>query len=208
MTLESLRIVAVLSFGLAASALALASGSGSGSAAVAAEPAAEFFVRTQIAELAAVLASGKPERFDVLRARMRAVADFDGFAKQALGKAWQKLSAEQQRRFTSALQGLLESYYMNKPGAIFDKEKVVVKEAKVAGRGVLVSAAIKQKDVDVGLVIKLHQGPTSWLVEDVAIDGLSMLEDYRAQFQSYLKKKSVDELTSRLASKAAANLAK
>ncbi|MBI5507470.1 MAG: ABC transporter substrate-binding protein [Deltaproteobacteria bacterium] len=180
-----------------------------GRPALAAEsPPADVFVRAQIDELADVLTGGAPNRFEVLRARVRAVADFDGFAAKALGKTWGTLAAEEQQRFKTAMQGLLESHYMNKPGAIFDKNKVVVKEATPKDGSAAVRLTLKRKDVDVGVVVKVHPGPGAWIVDDVVIDGLSLLEDYRSQFQTFLKKKTVAELIAKLDAKAKANLGK
>jgi phospholipid transport system substrate-binding protein len=177
-------------------------------AAEAAPPAADAFVRGKVDELADLLASDKPDRLDQVRDRVREVADFSGFAERALGKTWAKLSKDERAQFQAALQELLESHYMAHPGKVFDKNKLVVQSAKNDAEGALVTATVKQKDVDIGVIVKLKKVGDGWLVRDVVLDNLSLLEDYRAQFQSYLKKKTLAELTAKLKSKAAANLAK
>jgi phospholipid transport system substrate-binding protein len=162
------------------------------------------FVRAEIGALGDLLTGGAPDRVEVLRDRIRAIADFDGFARKSLGKRWATLSAAEQRRFKAAIQRLLESYYMSKPGSIFDKRKVSVQGAKVTGEEADVALTVARKDADVAVVVKLQRVRGGWVAQDVAIDGLSLLEDYRAQFRSFLRKRSVRELIERLESRAKA----
>jgi phospholipid transport system substrate-binding protein len=162
------------------------------------------FVRAEIGALADLLSGGAPNRFDVVRNRIRAIADFDGFARKSLGKTWETLSPREQKRFKEAVQRLLESYYMSKPSSIFDKKKVSVQGAKVKGEEAEVALTVERKDVDVAVAVKLHRANAGWIVDDVAVDGLSLLEDYRAQFRNFLKKRSVRELIDRLNARAKA----
>ena len=168
-------------------------------------PPPDEFVRAEIGALAKLLAGGAPGRFDAVRARVRAVADFEGFARGSLGKTWATLGPGEQRRFKETLQRLLESHYMNRPSSIFDERKVAVEGAKVTGERADVPLTVERKDVDVAVVVKLRRAGAGWIAEDVVIDGLSLLEDYRAQFRSYLKKHTVRELIARLDSRAKAN---
>jgi phospholipid transport system substrate-binding protein len=174
----------------------------------AAPPAADAFVRGKVDELADLLASDQADRLDQVRERVRQVADFSGFAERALGKSWVDLAKDERTQFQAALQALLESHYMARPGKVFDKNKLVVQSAKLDAEGAVVTASVKQKDVDIGVVIKLRKAGDGWQVRDVVLDGLSLLEDYRSQFNSYLKKKSLSQLIDKLKSKAQANLAK
>lgn len=165
----------------------------------------DAFVRDEIGALGDLLTGGAPDRYDVLRDRIRAIADFEGFARRSLGKTWATLSPRDQRRFKETLQRLLESHYLSKPGAIFDPRKASVQEAKVTGDEAEVPLTVKRKDADVAVVVKLHRGRTGWIADDVAIDGLSLLEDYRAQFRSFLRKRSVAQLIERLDARAKAS---
>jgi phospholipid transport system substrate-binding protein len=167
-------------------------------------PPPDDFVRAEIGALADLLTGGAPDRFDVLRQRIRAIADFDGFARSSLGKTWGTLGPGEQRRFTAAIQRLLESHYMGRPSSIFDERKVSVDGAKVTGEAAEVGLTVARKDVDVGVVVKLRRAGAGWIAEDVAIDGLSLLEDYRAQFRSFLRKHTVRELIDRLDARAKA----
>jgi phospholipid transport system substrate-binding protein len=171
-------------------------------------PAADVFVRAKIDELADLLASPRADRLDQVRDRVREVAYFSGFSERALGKTWATLSKDEKARFQAAMQELLESHYMARPNSVFDKNKVQVRSAEADEDTAVVVATVKQKDVDIGVVVKLKAKGDAWQVQDVVIDGLSLLEDYRAQFQTFLKKKSLAELVDKLKSKARANLGK
>lgn len=168
-------------------------------------PPPDEFVRAEIGTLAELLAGGAPGRLDAVRARVRAIADFDGFARSSLGKTWATLAPGEQKRFKETLQRLLEGHYMNKPSSIFDERKVSVEGAKVTGDRAEVPLTIERKDVDVAVVVKLRRAGSGWIAEDVVIDGLSLLEDYRAQFRGFLRKHSVRELIARLDARAKAS---
>jgi phospholipid transport system substrate-binding protein len=179
-----------------------------GGAGAAEATAPDEFVRVEMGALADLLGGGAPGRVEAVRRRIRAVADFDGFARASLGKTWETLSPGEQRRFREALQRLLESYYMSKPSSIFDEEKASVEGAKVDGEQAEVAVTVDRKDVDVSVVVRLHRAGAGWIADDVVIDGLSLLEDYRAQFRSFLRKRTVRELTARLEARAKAQYAK
>lgn len=158
------------------------------------------FVRAEIGALAELLDG--PGGQEAVRDRIRAVADFEGFARESLGKTWTTLSPGEQRRFKEAVRRLLESHYLSKPASIFDEKKVSVNGAKTTGDGAEVALTIDRKDVDVAVDVRLRRAGAGWVAEDVVIDGLSLLEDYRAQFRTFLKKRSVPELTARLEARA------
>ena len=48
---------------------------------------------------------------------------------------------------------------------------------------------------------KLNSGPTGWRVYDVVVEGVSIVNNYRAQFDRFLSKKSFDELLQALREK-------
>jgi len=175
--------------------------------AMAAPPEAAGFVRAKIDQLADLLMSDAPDRLEQVRRRMQELTDFSGFSERALGPTWGTLTRDEQLRFQRALQRLLESHYMGRPASIFDKQKVQVKSAARVGEQMAVSLAVQRDDVDIDVVVELQALRDGWQVRDVAIDGLSLLEDYRAQFQTYLKKKSLNELIAKLESRAQKNLA-
>ena len=49
-----------------------------------------------------------------------------------------------------------------------------------------------------GLDYKMNRPGTAWLIRDVAIDGVSLVENYRAQFARVLRRSSDAELLERL----------
>lgn len=116
-------------------------------------PPPDEFVRAEIGALSDLLTGGAPDRLEVLRRRVRALADFDGFARKSLGKTWGSLSPGERKRFRDSLQGLLESYYMGRPGSIFDERKASVQGAKVTGEEAEVALTVAREDADVAVVV-------------------------------------------------------
>jgi phospholipid transport system substrate-binding protein len=66
-----------------------------------------------------------------------------------------------------------------------------------------VTGIVHQEDVDVEVVVRMQQNHGTWIAYDVVFDGLSLMEDYRHQFTTFLRKKSVDALIARLSERAA-----
>ena len=167
--------------------------------------AADDFVRGEISMFMATIRSSDPGRFVTLRHKMQQVMDFDKFSKSVMGSKWNTTSAADKRKFVAALQSLMESYYINRPANVFVSNRMTVDEVIPSGANTAVRCTIKQSDVDIEVMIKLSPVGSSWQIEDVTVDGLGLIEDYRAQFQSFLKRKTLDQLITRLQERAAAN---
>ncbi len=165
--------------------------------------APDAFVNQQIDALNGILARDKASQLPALRAHFKDVLDFSGFAQAALADRYAKLTDKQRLGVKDALQELLESRYLvggsRKP---FDRNKVALGAAKEDGELAQVDGKVKQSEVDVQFVLKMRRFKQSWKVYDVIIDGLSLQEDYRSQFATFLKKNSVDDLIARLHSRA------
>jgi phospholipid transport system substrate-binding protein len=170
---------------------------------LAAKPALpERFAQAEIDRLAKILATASPSRLESLRAELRTVIDFDGFAERTMGPRWADLTAEQRRGVRAALQDLLESAYLSPRASQFDKDRCIIKKTDAEGENRRVYVTLKDPQADIAVVFKLRPQAGAWLAYDVVVDGMSLVADYRTQFQAFLKTKSVDELIARLHAKA------
>jgi phospholipid transport system substrate-binding protein len=162
------------------------------------------FVNQQIDALNRILAGDPSTHTAALRQAFKDVIDFNGFAQGALADKSASLSVKQRENVRDALQELLESRYLAAGHKPFDRNKIVLGATHQIGDTVELEGLLKQKEVDVKFVLKMRAAADRWRVHDVVIDGMSLLDDYRSQFATFLKKKSVEELVAKLHSRAQA----
>ena len=171
-------------------------------------PPAEKSVTVRIDEFFDLMQNERPNRVKILHGRLLQAIDLDYLAKSVLMDKWTSTSAVDKQRFKDALVALIESSYKTKSAKIFDKIKVVVAESVPNGDATDVKCVVKQPDTDadIEVVISLKYDTSSWRVQDVNIDGLSILEEYRSQFREFLKRRTLEQLITRLHERTEANL--
>ena len=150
----------------------------------------------------------KNERKSILLALIKERFDEHEFARRALGATWQKRTKEEQVEFVEAFSDLLEGTYVDKidtylaKAGSFSEKNILYLNETVKGSYVVVSTQIitgEDSKIPVLYLFKNKQG--NWLVCDVAIEGVSIAKNYRAQFTEILATSSFKELIAKLKSK-------
>jgi phospholipid transport system substrate-binding protein len=141
-----------------------------------------------------------------LERRHRAVAvlhrvfDFREMSRRSLG-ANARRHSDRLEEFTPLFVNLLEHTYMSQLEENGNAQIEYVKEL-VDGDMAQVETKTKLKDgTEYSVNYKLHFGPSGWRVYDVVVEGVSIVNNYRAQFDRFLSKKSFDELLQTLREK-------
>jgi phospholipid transport system substrate-binding protein len=129
--------------------------------------------------------------------------DWREMSRRSLGPHWRKLNEEQRKNFVTLFSQLLERTYLDRVES-YSGEKVTYAGEKVDGDYATVeSTVLTSKNVDTPVVYKLKKDGDSWLVYDISIEGVSLVYNYRTQFNSILSKSSYDELIAKLKEKIA-----
>lgn len=150
----------------------------------------------------------KAETRPALRERIKtaiyAIFDFEEFSSRTVGTSWRDFTPEQRQAFTNAFATLLFSTYLDRVNG-YNGERVIYtgEVASDAGDRVEVRTLLTLKDnkavpVDYRM---LPKGGT-WRVYDVLIEGISLVKNYRTQFQDILSKGKPDELIARVLERA------
>jgi phospholipid transport system substrate-binding protein len=130
--------------------------------------------------------------------------DFEELARRALGKNWEPQPPPKRAEFVKTLRDLAERNYVRQfygqpdYDLKLDKEEKAGSEATVSGS---LLAASKGKKVTMELQYKLLYKGGHWVVYDVITDDLSLLENYRAEFNKIIAKESFDALLGRMKKK-------
>jgi phospholipid transport system substrate-binding protein len=139
-------------------------------------------------------AGKKGERLDKLRQVIQPKFDFSEMAKRSLGANWQRRNPEEQREFVRVFTELLENAYVDSI-ASYDGEKVVFSNEKQDKEyGEVNTKIVTKKGEEFSVNYKLHQASGNWKVYDVVIENISIVNNYRAQFNRVIAKSSYEEL--------------
>ena len=176
--------------------------------ALAAEGAPGEQVRQTVDRLLAILKDpqlkGESKRNE-RRAKLKEVIyqrfDFTEMARRSLGSEWRRLSPAEQKEFVELFTELLERAYLDKIES-YSGEKVRYLKDHVDGSYADVDTQIiDQKGQEFSVNYRLYRVNGDWKVYDVVIENVSLVNNYRTQFNRVLAKSSYAELVKRLRAK-------
>jgi len=155
-------------------------------------------LRTRIDKAVQVLKDKPPDRRAQIRKIADEVFDFPEMAKRALGVHWKELGAGDQERFVRLFSDLLDRAYFDKIDS-YNGEKVEYLAAKIDGDLATVpTRVVTDKGTDIPVEYRMRRASGRWVVHDVIIEGVSLVQNYRAQFDRIIRTASVPELMKRL----------
>ena len=126
--------------------------------------------------------------------------DFERMARWVLGKYWRTADAEQQRAFVGEFRTLLVRTYGTALLEYTD-QKINFLPARMSadGKDVTVRTEVqKPGGLPVPISYSMHLREDGWKVYDVAIDGISLVSNYRTTFSAEIKSNGIDGLIRRL----------
>jgi phospholipid transport system substrate-binding protein len=133
------------------------------------------------------------------RTKLREVADkafdWEAMARGSLGHHWRKLEPAQRTEFVNIFKDLIARQYMDDVDRFRGNEDVKI--LSVTARGELFQVKtqlVTASNEKVPMDYTLHRVGESWKIEDMAIEGVSMVKHYRESFNRFLVNKSFPEL--------------
>lgn len=138
----------------------------------------------------------KAERNTRVISLLTPIFDFPRMAQLSLGqKYWKQLSPEKQREFSDLFVKRIQNSYLEKL-ELYTDENVLFKETKQVKKRIHVLTELVSGDETIEVLYKLYKSGNGWKIYDVEIFGVSIIQTYRSQLQSALKKVSIDDLLS------------
>ena len=129
------------------------------------------------------------------------IFDFSEIARRALARHWQPLTDKQRAEFVSLFSDLLERSYISKI-ELYGGEKIVYSGERIDGDLAIVSTKIITKNgTEVPIDYRLLKKGDRWLVYDVNIEGVSLVSNYRTQFNKIIQTGSFEDLIQKLRTK-------
>ena len=146
-------------------------------------------------------ADKQKERRDQIRQIVASRFDFAEMAKRSLGSNWQKVNNDEQRQFVELFTELLEKSYADQIES-YDGEKIVYGRENVSQDQADVDTKIlTKKGEQISINYKLRSAGNDWKVYDVVIENISLVNNFRSQFNRILANASFAELLKKLQSK-------
>jgi phospholipid transport system substrate-binding protein len=136
------------------------------------------------------------------RAAVRKVAieifDVSETAKRALGRHWQARNEAEREEFTQIFADLLERTYVSRIDQYGGETVKYVGESMDGDTATVRSRIVTRQGTEIPVDARMLRKGDRWLVYDIAIEGVSLINNYRAQFDSIIQKTSFQELVQRL----------
>lgn len=131
------------------------------------------------------------------------IFDFQEISQRTLARNWRLFSAEQQKEFVHVFSRFLGGIYLDRIQEKYERQKVSFTEQRMtADDKAVVATRIRREDnTDIPVNYSMIQGETGWRVYDVTIEGVSLVQNYRSQFNEFLLNKTPAQLLDRLKKK-------
>ena len=141
------------------------------------------------------------ERRKAIRRIADEIFDFEEMARRALGQHWRSLTAAQQKEFVPLFADLLDRAYMSSIER-YSGKPIEYTDERVEGDFAVVSTKILTKEgTEIPVAYRMLRRDSRWLVYDVSAEGMSLVANYRTQFNNVIRKSSYDELLTRMRSR-------
>ena len=124
--------------------------------------------------------------------------DFPFMAKDALGGASGQVGGGQRQEFIQTFSYLFQDSYTRMVLKFLLKENITYNQEKLEGSKARVDTAIVRPNESIPVTYLMHQAGGGWLLYDVIVDGVSILENYRTQFAQAIRTKGFGFLLGRM----------
>ena len=142
------------------------------------------------------------ERRQVLRGITDGVFDWTEMAKRALGRHWAGRSPTEQQEFVALFRELLERAYVAKIERYAGEPVAYVGEVADGEVTTVRTKITTRQNQEVPIDYRMFRDGERWRVYDVLIESISLVNNYRTQFDGIIKTSSYEELVKRLKARA------
>jgi phospholipid transport system substrate-binding protein len=142
------------------------------------------------------------ERRDQLRQILFSRFDFTEMAKRALGSNWRRRTPQEQEEFVRLFSDVLERAYADIIESYTDEKIVYVYERVDGSYADVASKILTSRGEEYSINYKVHLISNEWKVYDVVAENISLVNNYRSQFNRVIANASYEELVRRLRDKA------
>jgi len=133
----------------------------------------------------------KKEKLEVIYEQM---FDEVELSRRTLGLNWSKLNPPQEQEFTQLFRRILEKAYIDKILSYNDEKIVFLKESMLSKDQAEVQTRVITSSKEIPIFYRVILKDGTWKVYDVVVENVSLVQNYRSQFNSLLAKNTPDQL--------------
>jgi phospholipid transport system substrate-binding protein len=140
----------------------------------------------------------KAKRRAAIKAIIAKNFDFDRMAEGSLRSYWRELDGKQRANFKDIFRDLFQDSYTRLVLNFLKKEKIVYSREEVQQDGATVKTVILRTQEQIPVDYFLTPVKEGWRVDDVKIDGVSIVENYQKSFARVIKRESYKALLEKM----------
>lgn len=123
--------------------------------------------------------------------------DYTEMSKRALAANWVPLTAGERTEFVELFKSFLSDRYAEKIEG-YSGQQVFYLSERIEGNYAEVRTELRSSKVAVPMDYRLHMRDGTWHAYDLVVDGVSLVKNYRSQFEKIIRSSSYQELVRRL----------
>ncbi len=124
--------------------------------------------------------------------------EFNAMAKHSLGQHWDKLNEAERAEFKALFQDLFQDSYTKLVLDFLKQEKILYNQEELRQSQALVKTTIVRVNEEIPVDYSLTVSQGRWVVEDVIIDGVSIVRNYQRSFTQVIQRESYKSLLQKM----------
>lgn len=140
---------------------------------------------------------------ELIEAKVLPHFDFTRMTRLAMGKNWNKASDTQKTELVNQFRTLLVRTYSSSVSQ-YKNQTIEYKPTKLAAEdkeATVKTVVVQPGGQPIPIDYRMEKMPEGWKVFDIAVDGVSLVTNYRGEFNSQVEQGGVDGLLKSLAQK-------
>jgi phospholipid transport system substrate-binding protein len=163
-------------------------------------------IKKTVDEVVSIVASkdlkkNDQKRRQALKKTISLVFDYTEMAKRSLGKHWNQRTPAEKKQFSELFATLLENSYAGKIESYNNEKIVYLKEIVEGNHAEVKSKVVTAKRDEFTLDYRMIHQNGKWMAYDVVIEGISLVSNYRTQFNKIITTNGYPELVKKLQTK-------
>jgi phospholipid transport system substrate-binding protein len=149
----------------------------------------------------------QPGKEEARRQQLRQISErafaWEEMARRALAVHWRPRSPQERQEFVQLFRDLVESTYMNRlEQASKEKQDIFYTGERVEdSRAVVSTKVLTTRRTEVPFEYRLMKEAGGWKIYDVLIEGVSLINNYRSQFNDIIRSSSYENLVQKMRSR-------
>lgn len=147
----------------------------------------------------------KKKRGQLIREAVDERFNWRAMTRRSLARHWKKRSEAEKEEFIALFGKLLERTYLDKVGSYSGEKAIYVGETVDGKYGTVTAKILTRSHTEVLVRYRVKISKGEWRVYDISVEGVSLVNNYRKQFNSIILRSSYDDLVKKLRAKVGEN---